>query len=163
MEPAFNPYQSPGAAVEDRSVEWEARPTRPDYKLYSVGSIVLATFLGNPVAGGIVMAINYRRLGRSTAALHSILWTTVFTAAIVAVATLLPDDSNIPMLAYAVPQLIAMFYLAKSLQGDRIALHQERGGAMASAWGAAGIGLLIAAITVAIILGIVCLELLGGA
>jgi hypothetical protein len=142
-EPELNPYRSPAVGneyVEPRSIEG---PFRPDYKLYSPGSIVLATFFGSPVAGGIVMAINYKRLGRLVAAVHAVVWTVVFTAAIITVAMILPDDVHIPNSAFVVPQLIAMYFLAASLQGRDLEEHQRRGGLRASAWGAAGIGVLV--------------------
>ncbi len=152
-EPEFNPYQSPAVGneyVEPRSMEG---PFRPDYKLYSAGSIALATFFGSPVAGGIVMAINYRRLGRLVAAVHAVVWTVVFSAAIITVAMVLPDDVHIPNSAFVVPQIVAMYFLAASLQGRDIEEHQRRGGLRASAWGAAGIGVLVGVVIVAILFG----------
>lgn len=138
-----NPYQSPAASIDDHPATSHIQGQSPaDYKLYSVGSVVLATFLGSPVAGGAVMAINYKRVGRSIAALHAVVWTALVTTAIIAVAIILPDDVNIPNAVFFLPQIIAMYYFAKSLQGPVVEAHERLGGSLASAWGAAGIGVL---------------------
>ena len=154
-EPELNPYQSP---TTTSMASWESAgadgQSRPAYKLYSVGSTLLATFLGSPVAGGVVMAINYKRLGRSTAAVHSLVWTTLATVVIVAVATMMPDNVHIPNGVFVVPQLILMYYLAKLLQGSTIELHQRHGGSLASAWGAVGISILCAVVVLGAIIGI---------
>jgi hypothetical protein len=154
-EPELNPYRSPAVGneyVEPRSMEG---PFRPDYKLYSAGSIALATFFGSPVAGGVLMAINYRRLGRLAAAVHAVVWTFLFTAALITVALMLPDDVHIPNSAFVVPQIVAMYFVAASLQGPDVAEHEGRGGLRASAWGAAGIGILVGVVIAAIIFGAV--------
>jgi hypothetical protein len=156
MEPQFNPYQSPMAGLHNESgLEGVAEPGRPAYKLYSVASAVLATFLGSPVAGGIVLAINYKRLGQSAAAIHAVVWSTVITATIIAAAMFLPDDLPVPNGALVVPQLIAMYYAAKSLQARDLDTHQRRGGRMASAWAAAGIGVLVGVVLAVLFLGVI--------
>ena len=40
-------------------------PNRPQYKLYSVAALDLATFIGSMVAGVLLLASNYRKLGDS--------------------------------------------------------------------------------------------------
>jgi hypothetical protein len=45
-----------------------------------------------------------------------------------------------------------MYFAAKSLQGELIESHRQRGGAMTSTWWTAGIGLLTLVILLAIIL-----------
>jgi hypothetical protein len=58
-----NPDSKAGAYF--RANVWSRRPS---YELFSVWSIVVATFLGSFLGSGIVMAVNYRRLGRQVAA-----------------------------------------------------------------------------------------------
>lgn len=159
-EPSVNPYQSPATDFAIRvESDGEEGKTRPSYKLYSVGSIVLGAFLGSPIAGGVLMAINYRRVGRFTAAVHAVVWTTVFTVAIVAGGMVLPDDVRIPNTSFVVPQIIAMYFLAKGLQGSAIDGHQRRGGSLASAWGAAGVGIITAVIVLVAVFGVLLLSL----
>jgi hypothetical protein len=155
-EPALNPYQSPTASLdclpEPAGIDGASRPA---YKLYTVRSITLATFLATPIAGGVVMAINYRRLGRDTAAIHAVVWTIVATVTIIVLSMLVPDDAHIPDAAYFAPQLFGMYVLAKQLQGHTIDTHRLHGGALASAWGAAGIALLVGLVIGMIIIGVV--------
>ena len=158
MESVPNPYQSPAASLtEHLKPEDVEGQFRPSYKLYSVKSIALATFLGSPVAGGLIMAINFKRLGRFTAAIHAVVWTAVFTAMILMSDFFLPDEVQVPNIAYVVVQVIAMYYLAKSLQGPAVETHQGRSGSLASAWAAAGIGIAVGAIVVGVIVGVVIL------
>jgi tetratricopeptide (TPR) repeat protein len=159
IEPDANRYQSFAASSTDQQdPENREGQFRPPYKVYSVRSIVLATVLGSPIAGGILMAINYKRLRRPAAAVHSVVWTVVFTTAIIAVGMILPDNLHIPNASFVVPQIFAMYGLAKSLQGPAIEAHQRLGGSLASAWGAAGIGVLIAVLVLGAIFGIALLQ-----
>jgi hypothetical protein len=155
-EPPINPYQSPAtSSTEPEQPERIDGRFRPPYKLYSVGAIVLATFLGTPMAGGAIMALNYKRLGRPTAALHTLGWTTLATAMILAAGMMVPDEVHIPSGALVVPQIFVMYYLAKSLQGPLIEAHRRNSGRLASSWGAAGIGILAAIIVVVAIVAVV--------
>lgn len=124
-ESAFNPYQSPVANCDNHpAVDGSEGQARPACKLCSVGSITLATVLGSAVAGGVLMTLNYNRLGRRAAAIHAVVWAVVCTAAILAAGTLLPDDAPIPNSVCVVPPIIAMYWLAKSLQGPAVEKHQ---------------------------------------
>ena len=87
-EQTFNPYQSPASTPMSFSASEAIDPEMPCYKLLSVGSVALATFLGSLLAGGAVMAITYRRLGRAAAAIHSLVCPTSPTVAILAAAML---------------------------------------------------------------------------
>lgn len=158
-EPDANPYLSSLASFTDQQdPENSNGQFRPPYKLYSVRSIVLATVLGSPMAGGILMAFNYRRLCRPAAAVHAVVWTVAFTTAIIAISIILPGNLHIPNASFVVPPILAMCGLAKSLQGPAVAAHQRLGGALASAWGAAGIGVLAAALVLGALFGITLLE-----
>ena len=142
-ENAVNPYQSPLAGLMDGGMaDVGQTAARPAYKLFSIWSIILATIFGAPVAGGIVMAINYKRLGFPGKATHAVVWSAVATAVILAIAVFMPEDIHIPNMAFVIPQLVVMYLLAKTLQGPAMETHQAQGGPCASAWLAAGIGLL---------------------
>jgi hypothetical protein len=160
-EPAINPYQSPTSDGGSLLNLDDAGSARPLYLLYSVGSATLAVFLGGPLAGGIIMAINYKRLGRPVAAIHAVVWTAVATAIIMATAMMIPDEYNVPSVVFLAPQIFCMYGLAKSLQGPAIEAHRSDLGLMASAWGAAGIGLLTGVVVLvavfAIIIAKVCI------
>lgn len=127
----------------------------PEYKLYSVGGIALATFLGSLLAGGILLAMNLFRLRRAMAGWWILAAGAVCTVAVLAIGFLMPDDVNIPNSFFVIPQLVLAYFAANRLVGDAIRRHQQVGGKMASLWAATGIGVLVAVILLAIIFGIV--------
>ena len=108
-------------------------------RLYSVSGMVLATFMGTPLASGWLMARNYRALGDNANAGQCLIYATVATVAILALTFLLPE--SIPAFAFSLPQLLVVGYIAKRLQGDRIEAYrtQDR---LYSNWRAFGIGIL---------------------
>lgn len=126
---------------------------RPTYSLYSVHAVVLAAFLGSPVAAGIVMAVNYSRLGRSTAAWQALSVGLLASGALFAAAFLIPDDLNIPNVVYQIPVLAGAYYAAENLQGKLIQRHMAHRGKIASMWGSAGIGIACLIVVMALIAG----------
>jgi hypothetical protein len=104
------------------------------------------------------MAINYQRLGRSAAAFHATFWTLAVTMVVCTIGFILPATNDIPNSYFLVPQIFAMYGLAKSYQGPVIEKHRKAGGAMASAWGAAGLSILISFFLLAVIFGIAWLQ-----
>ena len=62
-------------------------------RLFSVEQIVLATFLGAPIAGFLLLARNYQRLGNKAYARVSLLWGVVATAVLLTVTWYLPESS----------------------------------------------------------------------
>jgi hypothetical protein len=134
---AVNPYAAPQslAAIDNRDAD-SAR----SYELYSVRAILLATFLGSTLAGGILMAIDYRRLMKSGAARNCVVIAILAQVPIFGLIFMLPD--NVPAALVAVPQLVAMYYIANGLLGSALRAHQQAGGQEASLWKAAGIGVL---------------------
>ena len=121
--------------------------TKPAYSLYSVQQVTGATFLGSPIAGAILMASNCRKLGKNEAATTSLLLGALATAALLAVAFLLPE--KFPNYLLPVAYTVVIQLIAKSLQGPAYEEHIRLGGEKASAWGVVGLGLL-------------CLGLLAG-
>lgn len=116
--------------------------SKPAYSLHSVRGIVWAAFWGSVLAGGIVMAINYIRLGRTAAA-----WMTLggFLAAMIVVMAIsfsVPMDVEIPFAFYLAPQLVATYFVAKRAQGELIETHCAIGGNVVSTWRSVGVGLI---------------------
>ena len=125
----------------------------PAYALYPVKGVTWATFFGSPLAGGIVMAINYGRLGRPGAKRNAIVWSALGTAALLSIIFLIPEDLSIPNSLFYLPQLAVMYGVAHSLQGPAIDLHRERGGSLASVWRAVGIGCVCGVFILGVIFG----------
>lgn len=126
----------------------------PTFTLHPVRGVVWAAFWGSLVAGGIIMAINYSRMGRKTAARITVAISVIATAALLALIFAIPEDINIPNFAFFVPQLMAVYAIASALQGDRIRNHAARGGTVASAWPSVGVGVLCLPFALGAIFGI---------
>jgi len=123
----------------------ETSPSRPSNKLFGHWAVLWATLIGSPLAGGIVMAINYVRLGQRRAAFHAIFWTAMFLVAVGVAITALklpqPPDAIVPLLP--VLPVIVMDCVARGLQGEAVAEHIRRGGTLASAWWGVAIGIAV--------------------
>jgi hypothetical protein len=113
-------------------------PPIPQYKLYDVASIGLATFFGTPVAGAILMGMNASRLKKGSAS-AIVLSAVLFTAAMIALGYWL--STELARVVTIVP-LVTMISAAKSFQGPAIEAHKIAGGQMESRWKAFGLGLL---------------------
>jgi hypothetical protein len=134
---------------------------RPDYVLHPLRGAVLATFLGTPTAAGIVLAINFARVGRTTAAWNSVAIGFLSTVAVIAVALLVPDNWHIPAMVYQIPILWGVFTVASQVQGPMVREHAARGGQFASLWGSAGIGIACGVVIAAAVAGGVLFPLLN--
>ncbi|GAA5068638.1 hypothetical protein [Lysobacter panacisoli] len=129
----LNPYRSPEAVVPTTTAP------APGARLYKVSGIGLATFFGSVLAGGWLMARNYRALGEHDKARRALGYSVVAAVVVVLLALLLPDE--VPNMAFIVPQLIALTQLARRYQGDRIAEYEAADQAYSN-WRAFGISLL---------------------
>ena len=85
-------------------------PGRPQYKLYSLAAIDLATFLGSLVAGSLLLAANFRNFGNHDSSRNAIvLGLTAFAAFAFAIFHLPPALEELPtgpfLLLLPVPKL----------------------------------------------------------
>ena len=136
-----NPW---AASPEVQPIDVQPVPTR---QLYSVRSVAVAAFFGGPIGGAIVLALNYRRLGRPAAAAASVVLGALATVGLGAVALGLPE--KFPNFALPAIYIGALVGLAVWLQGPALEAHRGQGGREASAWKALGIG----AVCLVVILG----------
>ncbi len=111
-------------------------------QLYSVWAVVLATFLGSPLAGGVVMSINCRRLSQPNVARDILLWTAILTVGSLFFGRLIPQEMRLVEAMLVGLQVFIMYFLAARLQGRAIALHLEQGGEIASYWSVVVIGIV---------------------
>lgn len=123
----------------------------PSFLLYSTYQVVLAAFVGGPLAGFILMTLNYRTLGRTGAAWAAAAAGLAATALITVLAFTLSDNLN--FLTLGLPALVATGLIAHQCQGAAFAAHLQQGGRRASSWAAFGIGILSAAVLTAGFLG----------
>lgn len=119
-------------------------------KLYDCEAVGIAAFIGSPLAGATLMAMNEHRLGRTPRVVMTMLVGLAATGALFAVSIL--TQGTIRGLGFAIPLLVR--YWAKVSQGDDVTKHVAAGGPLGSKWIAAGVGLLGLAMAVFAIIGI---------
>ena len=122
--------------------------------LYSVWAVVLATFLGSPLAGGVLLAMNCRRLSQPRAVREIFLWTGLLTVGSLLLSGLLPQEQRMIEALLVGLQVFVMYFLATRLQGRAIALHLQQGGALASYWSAIAIGIVCGIIVLWVLVGL---------
>lgn len=114
--------------------------TSPRSTLYSPGQIAWATFLGAPIAGCVLVALNYRRFGNSAAANLALIAGVIGTVLLVAIAFVLPD--SFPNSVLPAAYTFGMYQSVESLQGNEYEHRLANGGVKGSGWVATGIGIL---------------------
>ena len=112
--------------------------TPPAYRLYDVGSVALAAFLGSPLAGTVLMASNYRKLSQGgNAFLALLLGATASVAEIYIGLTSTKSPAIATLVLFA-----ATWFAAKELQGHAIQTHVAWGGQLHSKWRAFWVALV---------------------
>src|SRR4051794_27018203 len=89
-----NPYVAPvpEAAAHAPGVPGLPLASRLEQALYTPNQVALATFLGSPFGGAVIMAINEHRVGKTASAVKTLLAGLVGTAVLFAVASVIPDS-----------------------------------------------------------------------
>jgi hypothetical protein len=114
--------------------------SRPLYDSTAVG---IAAFLGSPLAGSALMALNYRRLGKPSVALRTVMAGVLATVLLFGIAYLVPEDQPAGRSVLSVWGLIGTVAVARNLQGSIVAAHRSAGGKVGSRWFGAAIGILV--------------------
>jgi hypothetical protein len=112
-----------------------AQYTPPAYRLYDVGAVALAAFLGSPLAGTVLMASNYRKLGQGG---NGFLALVLGAAASVGEIYIGLTSTKSPAIATLV-LFAATWFAAKELQGHAVQTHVASGGQLFSKWRAVGV------------------------
>ena len=133
MEP--NPYAPPKASVADAK---RAGPSEvsPVALVYSVNQIATATILGTVLAGGWLMAANYRAMGQEDHSRLAIGWSIVGFIAFLGVMVALPGDLYDfgVTIGSAVACAVALRALSEAQFGKMLERHRAAGGTQHS-WG----------------------------
>jgi len=125
----------------------------PQYLLYDYRSVGLASFLGTPLGGSLLMAMNYRRLGKGAAAAGALTVGIVITSLLLLLGFSGIANSGVQVIGLLA--FIGMMQGAKAIQGFDIQEHVRLGGRLASKGSAAITGLLCLAVVAALVFGIV--------
>lgn len=113
----------------------------PAYRVHSPAGVAWACALGTPVAGGIVLALNYWKWGQKGLAAAAIAAGLLTTGILFWLVWVLPD--TVPSAVYVTAQVICGLLAARALQSRRVDAHVVSGGNKASNWVGAGIGLAV--------------------
>ena len=130
------------------------RTNTPQEPLYSVWAVVLATFLGSPFAGGVLLSMNCRRLSQPGAVRDIFIWTGLLTIGSLLLSRLIPQEQRMIEALLVGLQVFVMYFLATRLQGRALALHLQQGGALASYWSAIAIGIVCGIVLLWILVGL---------
>lgn len=98
--------------------------------LFSPMQMAIATLLGGGLAGFLLLAINYRRLGRIPSALGAL--AIGLLAALLQVELWLDLPSGFPVVSLCLPTMLAIFLISSWLQGDVVVEHVATGGSLAA-------------------------------
>lgn len=121
----------------------------PAYTLFNSGSVALATILGGPVPGTILMAANYRRLGQKENARLAILGGIGAMALSILLGIMLPQ---IPSMPIAIGVFFGLWRTAETLQGTAVDHHVNKGGRLGSKWLAFGLGMIFLIVISSVVL-----------
>ncbi|HEV7892557.1 MAG TPA: hypothetical protein VGP08_18230 [Pyrinomonadaceae bacterium] len=131
-EPVESDRQVTNGEVRPPMLPEEERPpvlpeSVPDGRLYSAWQIALASWMGSPAAGCLLLARNYEVLEKKRAAWQSLAAGVTATLLLLAISFVLPE--NFPGgRGFALVSGFAMLQIAKQLQGAAIDGHLRAGG-----------------------------------
>ena len=113
-------------------------------KFYSVKAIDIATFLGGPLAAGILLRSNFKVIGENKKASQALQIGIGLTILILVLLFSLPEQvvDKIPSAVLPAIYTAIVHFIAKETQGDFLTAHKEQGGSFFSIWKSVGIGLL---------------------
>lgn len=128
-------YKTPEADLIPESLS-----DTPQVKIYKVAGVGIATLFGGLIAGGLVLSINFKRLGKFSAAKKALWFSILAFIILIPILFVLPD--SFPSMVITVVQIMAMVNITKNYLASTIAAHEEAQ-MLESNWKAAGIGLSV--------------------
>ena len=112
--------------------------TPPAYRLYDVGAVFLAAFLGSPLAGTVLIASNYRKLGQGGNGILALILGAAASAGLVLMGLRTTAGPGVASIVLFVCTGLA----ARELQGNAIKTHVAWGGQLFSKWRAVGVAIV---------------------
>ena len=114
------------------------------FKLYTANHARLATFLGGPLAAGILARHNYMKFGETEKAKKAVIYGVIGMLAIVVLLLVIPTGiiEKIPSIVIPLMYTLVAVYFMEKAQQSFITKHTDSGGEVYSYGRSAGIGLL---------------------
>ncbi len=128
--------------------------------LFSQRTIGIATFLGGPLAAGILVRRNYINLGKEDFGMFALAIGVLSTALLFSTIFLVPEEimNKIPSPLFPAIYTAIIYFIVEKLQGKELAFHKENNGTFYSGWKAAGIGSICLLILAAVVFGVAYLS-----
>jgi hypothetical protein len=119
-------------------------------KLYSKRAVMIGTLVGGPLAGGYMLAKNFKTIEKPEKTSQA--WTVAVAAifGIILLAVIIPRQ--VPDFLFIFLYAWMGYFAAHKMQGRFLDSHEENGGKFHNNWKAAGIGLIVALISLALYL-----------
>jgi hypothetical protein len=141
------------------STSSEATPRRPEYRLFDAGAVGIAAFICCPLAGAILIAVNYVRLGKAGKGVFAVLLGLAATALNVLVkwswntssGSLERLEYDAFLILFLIVMWLCTWKIAKEEQGDAVTEHTARGGQLGSSWTASWVGIATLAASVTMV------------
>jgi hypothetical protein len=115
-----------------------------EYRLFDSGSVAIAAFICSPLGGVILIAANYRRLGKTGKGVLAIILGVIASALTLLIRwnwnMALGASGSLVSYALGILFFLCTWLIAKEEQGEAIKEHTARGGQLDSRWTAFWIG-----------------------
>jgi hypothetical protein len=132
----------------------EVHPANP-IQLFSQRTIGIATFVGGPLAAGILVRKNYINLGKSDHGMFALAIGILSTLLLFGTLFIIPEHiaNKIPNAVFPAIYTAIIYLVVEKLQGKELALHKQNNGSFYSGWKAAGIGAICMLILASAVFG----------
>lgn len=119
-------------------------------KLYSQRAIAIATYLGGPLAAGILIRKNFKNLGKDNQGLNAFIIGIISTILIFVCIFQIPEPIIDKIPNFIIPLIYTgiIYLIVEKIQGKDLKKHKEEKNEFYSNWKAAGIGLVCSVILV---------------
>lgn len=128
-------------------------PSTITNKFYTERAILIATFIGGPLAGGFLIAQNFGAL-RQPAKKNLTWFITLSVLLLVFGSVLVPAFDALPGIAYSLVFCLSAHYLARKFQGNQLYQHQASGGDFHGTGRAIAVGFISLLLMLAFIVGL---------
>ena len=130
-----------------QETETSDRPI-PKEKIFSRLAILVSTFLAGPMAGGYMLAENFKAFGERSRATWSLVISILGTVLLMTVANLIPFVDKVPPVAFSAAAFVIIHQMIGYYLAEKMEAHFQAGGEKA------GIGRIILVCVTAVILTI---------
>ncbi|NHA06077.1 hypothetical protein G7092_19865 [Mucilaginibacter sp. HC2] len=129
-------------------------PITQTSKIYNERAIWAGTFIGGPLAGGYLIAENFKAFNKKTEARNTWIFAILATIVIFGGVFLIPNAEKIPRQIIPIIYTAIAYSLVKRYQGSDINAHISTGGPIFNWWRTIGVSLVGLLITIIPVFGI---------